>query len=209
MTEVRLEHRRRWRSVALLVGTLAAVCAFWLVSQHSAAHATSPTPNEAYPALNSTAPTGLPLLSVAAKPWRAGDSTEPAYPAEVPAGQPNAPIPSSIRRVSVPLSTVSVWIAKSTEGGVCVLASPHKTVDGPPALAVGCSEAANREEGATDEVTSDAEPGRVVMAGVVPSGVSQVTRTLASGAVVKIAVSDNAWAYETNTATASAARRHP
>ncbi len=47
------------------------------------------------------------------------------------------------------------------------------------------------------------------MAGVVPSGVSQVTRTLASGAVVKIAVSDNAWAYETNTATASAARRHP
>jgi hypothetical protein len=102
-----------------------------------------------------------------------------------------------------------VWIAKSTDGGVCVLVSPHKTVEGPPAIGISCSEASNLSEGASGEVSSAAEPGRVVIAGVAPNGVQQVVHAspLSGGAAKKLTVSDNAWAFEVSSAAALAAKR--
>jgi hypothetical protein len=198
------------RGLALLGAVLAAIGAAWLVSQHSSnAHASAASKYASCPALSSTATTGLPLVNTAVKPWVPGDSTSPVFPATVPASAGNFPIPYSIRRVSVSLSTASVWIAKSTDGGVCVLVSPHKTVEGPPAIGISCSEASNLSGGASGEVSSSAEPGRIVVAGVAPNGVQQVVHVspLSSGAVKKLTVSDNAWAFEVDSAAALAAKR--
>lgn len=87
-----------------------------------------------------------------------------------------------------------MWIAKSIDGGVCVLSSRHRPIKGVFSLGVGCDRVASA--GATVESGNPAESGTTV-AGVVPSGVTSVVVTLANSATTTVPVTENAWALET------------
>jgi hypothetical protein len=180
---------------------LMAIVSFVLLNgSGGTAKASAPTPPSyaAYPALSSNEPTGLPLVthgSPAAATLGAQGPTFPASPpAEVAGGWPEA---VSIRKLSINVSTISAWIAKSIEGGVCVLLSRHQPIKGVYGVAVSCALAANiNSTGATVESEVPGSNG-VTIAGVVPAGVSSVQVALTDGTSKTVVVSDNAWALET------------
>jgi hypothetical protein len=94
---------------------------------------------------------------------------------------------------------MSVWIAKSMGGGICVLLWAHQPPDSVPAVASSCS--TNSEElgrGATTQLSQlPNSPGKVYVAGVVPSSVGAMRVTLADGSTTTVGVTDNGWALET------------
>jgi hypothetical protein len=89
---------------------------------------------------------------------------------------------------------VSAWIARSQEGGVCVLVYEGQ-VEGVGSVGATCSTREGVADGASLVVTEmPGRPGRVLEAGVVPDGVTAVKTTLADGTTATSSVSDNAWA---------------
>jgi hypothetical protein len=152
-----------------------------------------------YPALESNAPTGLPLVSSHSASHEAG-ANGPTWPMEAPGGaQEGWPVASSIRAVGTESPGVSVWIAESMGGGICVLLWPHQPSGSVPSVASSCS--TNSEDlpkGATTQVSQLPDsPGKVYVAGVVPSSVGSMKVTLADGNTTTVSVENNAWALET------------
>ncbi len=197
------------RNFALACGLLAimAVVSLILLSNGSGANAKASAPPPAsfaaYPALSSTEPTGLPLVTHSGSGPDA-PSAGPTFPATPPASATEDwPEAQSIRKVSVDLPTISAWIARSTGGGLCVLSSRHEPVrPGVYGVAFSCAPADRVSSGATVEL-EPAGSNRVTIAGVVPIGVSAVQVGLADGSTKTAAVTGGAWALETEASVQS------
>jgi hypothetical protein len=185
-----------WRGVlALSFSALAVICVIFWSQAGPAARANDSSEYASYPALASTAPSGLPLVAS----HEGGGSGGPTWPIEAPEGvQGGWPISSSIRAVSVGAPGMSAWIAKSIGGGVCVLLWVHQPADAVPSVASSCTtDAEGLSRGATTQLSQLPDsPGEVYVAGVVPSGVSSMDVTLADGSVQSVPVTDGAWALQ-------------
>ncbi len=119
----------------------------------------------------------------------------PSFPAQPPAGSSGWPVASTIRRLSLTAPGLSAWIARSSEGGICVLLYDGQPVHGVAALDIGCSTPEGLTRGAEVEVSEiPGLPGETIAAGVVPDGVSSVSQTMADGSTARSTVSGNAWA---------------
>jgi hypothetical protein len=171
------------------------------------ASAATVTPSYAgYPALSSVEPTGLPLVSRTSGTANGitPAATGPTFPANPPADLTGDwPVATSIRKVSVDVPTVSAWISKSIDGGVCVLSSRHQPINGLYGVAFSCAPTAGIDSGATVE-SEVPDSSNVTAVGVVPAGVSSVQVTLTNGTTKTVAVSGNAWALETDSHIQSA-----
>ncbi|HEY2631359.1 MAG TPA: hypothetical protein VGI26_03170 [Solirubrobacteraceae bacterium] len=84
-------------------------------------------------------------------------------------------------------------------GGICVLLWVHQPSGSVPGIGYSCSTSSTElGSGATTEVSQlPGSPGRVFVAGVVPSSVGSMKVTLADGSTRTVAVTDNSWALET------------
>jgi hypothetical protein len=188
------------RRRAMIGGALAlmAIVSFALLNGSGGtanANAPSSPSYAAYPALNSTEPTGLPLVTPNSQ--SAADLGGPAFPAGSPAGPGgNGPIAESIRKLPITSPSFSTWIAKSGDGGICVLAARHQAIKGAYPIGVSCGPASLLESGATIELHA-ADSGIVTIAGVVPDKVTSVQVTLTNGTTKTVTVADDAWALET------------
>lgn len=178
------------RRVVPVLGTAAAAAA--IAGGSSAAAGTQPEAR--YAALEGAAgSTGLRLGPPA--PVSAPDEAPvPTFPASPPAGSGDWPVAGSVRRLDVAEGGLSVWIARSSQGGVCVLVYDGAPVDGVAAVYAGCSTVEGADRGATVEVEQiPGQPGKVIAAGVVPDGVSSVSEVLADGSTATSPVNGNAW----------------
>jgi hypothetical protein len=189
------------RGIAALAVAIAVVVtvAVLMVENGSTARANETSEYAGYPALESTAPTGLPLVSSHSASHEAGDDS-PTWPMEAPEGiQAGWPIAASIRAVSGGAPGMSVWIAKSMGGGICAMLWPHQPEGSVPSVSYSCSTSSeDLGQGATTQVSQlPGSPGIVYVAGVVPSSVGSMKVTLADGSTTTVGVTDNAWALET------------
>jgi hypothetical protein len=188
------------RNLALLCGVLGAATVALVVlltGAGSSAKASTPSPYAAYPALNSIEPSGLPLVA-SHHSYQPGEPTGPTFPAEAPEGALTAggrwPISSSIRRVTVGVPGVSVWIAKSFGGGVCVLVWDGISQDS--AVDFSCSTSEDLDRGASVQVRGiSSMPGKALSAGIVPDSTTSVTTQAPTGSTEATPVTDNAWAH--------------
>ena len=158
----------------------------------------------AYPALSGTAPAGLELVDSHSV---RGSGERPTWPLQAPEGaQSGWPLAESIRPLQTESPDLTAWIAKSLGGGVCVLLWAHQPAGETASIGYSCSEEteAGLRRGATTQASEiPGEPGRVYVAGVVPSTVSAVAVTLADGSSKTVPVKDDAWALETEGAPRS------
>lgn len=187
------------RRNALVLGLAAiAVPVSILLLSASGSSATLSSSYAAYPALNSAEPPGLEFVS---SHESQGRGSRPTWPLQAPEGtQGGWPMAESIRPLPNESPNATEWIAKSLGGGVCVLLWAHQPSGATPSIGYSCSEESEEglRRGATTEVSEiPGEPGRVDVAGVVPSTVSAVTVTLADGSSKTVPVSDDGWALET------------
>jgi hypothetical protein len=166
--------------------------------------AASPAATPTYTALNSTEPSGLPLVT-SHHPRQPGDPEGPTWPAEAPEGAAERwPMAESIRRLELSVPGLSAWIARSGSGGVCVLLYDGQPVEGVSGVAMGCGTSERLARGASVEVFDiPGMPGKVIAAGVVPDGVAAVRWTMEDGSTYTAQVRDNAWARITDQAAAS------
>lgn len=194
-----------WRRIAVfsLLMAAGAACVV-LLSGHSRASAVT---YAAYPALNASGPTGL---TIATSDQQAKETQGPVLmaptlsntasvaPQQAHTGRLDV---SSIRKVDVGVSGALVWIAKSSSGGICVLASTGKPLpNGHVATAASCSTVGESlANGATIELSGllAGSPTTVLLAGVVPSGVSSLSAVLADGSTKTVTVTDDSWAIVT------------
>lgn len=194
--------QRRRRPLLLLAGVvlLAAVVCF---ATQRGGNASASTTFASYPALASDAPVELPLIS-AYHDQQPSEAVGPGYPAVAPG--PKWPTPSAIRKIPVSVPGVSLWIAKTAEGGVCAMSY----LAGNAGMGVSCTKSeGGLANGAGGELTTAS--GAILYAGVVPSGVSSVNEKLPDGSTVTIPVTDNGWAYlykPAGSPVASAAKKH-
>lgn len=152
----------------------------------------------AYPALNSTAPIGLQLVTAQQRANPAFKADGPAWAAEPGTHGPNSPVPSTIRRLMATSPDITSWIAKSGEGGICVLASPNHKVHGVYVVGGSCTHSPDELNHGPILIRSDPEsPGRVELAGVVPSDVTSVEIQFAKGRTKTAIVTDNGWTLKT------------
>jgi hypothetical protein len=179
---------------------IAAILAIVLLSNGSGATAKASAPlpplYAAYPALNSTEPSGLTVATPGSPEALAAKG--PVFPANPPGGMAShGPLLASIRRLPIGLPNVSAWIAKSADGGLCVLASSNQpVVSGAYGLGIGCGPASVSDAGVTSEM--EAEDRKTVTVGVVPDNVSSVQVAFTDGAKETVPVSGNAWALESD-----------
>jgi hypothetical protein len=183
----------------VLALTPAAIAAPITIVLLSASGSTATTTSEyaAYPALKGTGPTDLTLVA-SHDSKREGD--RPTWPIQAPEGaQSGWPTAESIRKLQVASPGITAWIAKSLGGGVCVLLWAHQPAGEVPSIGYSCSGESEEElqQGATAQVSEiPGEPGKVYVAGVLPSTASAVSVTLADGTSETVPVSDNAWSLE-------------
>lgn len=186
------------RSIFALALATAIIPASLLLLSAGGSTATPSSSYAAYPALGSTAPAGLELVSSHSA---RGSGDRPTWPLQAPQGaQGGWPLAESIRPLDTESPNLTAWIAKSLGGGVCVLLWAHQPAGDTPSIGYSCSEETEEglRRGATAQVSEiPGEPGRVYVAGVVPSTVSAVAVTLADGSAKKVPVKDGAWALET------------
>ncbi len=152
-------------------------------------------PEASYAVLEEEAgPTGLQIGPPAPGPAGPGETPVPTLPETAPEGAGNWPVASSVRRLETGSTGMSAWIARSSEGGVCVLFYDGTPVEGVAALDVGCSTEEGLDRGASIEVSEiPGQPGEVIAVGVVPDGVTSVSEVLADESTATSPVSGNAW----------------
>jgi hypothetical protein len=202
---------RRFAVIGGFLGLAAIAFLVLLNGTGGTAHASASAPPSyaAYPALNSTEATGLPLVT--SHPQASAGTTTPSadpttstvtgptFPVNPPPGVTEGwPASESIRKLNIDEPNISAWISKGIDGELCVLESPHQQPANHHGVAVSCTPASEISSGATVEFES---PGSKVfdVVGVVPSSVPAVEVTLTNGAVRKIETTDNAWVLETET----------
>lgn len=131
-----------WKRLGISVfGLLAgvAVLASIVTTDGERAHSAHFSFDAAYPALGTNLLTGLQLVTAKQRANPAFEADGPAWAAEPGTHGPNSPIPSTIRRLSPTEPSIMSWIAKSGEGGICVLASPNHRVHGVYAVSGSCT----------------------------------------------------------------------
>ncbi len=154
----------------------------------------TPAATARYSAFESRQPTGLALVDARSAPAPSG-SPQPSLVESPPAGAEEWPVASSVRRLSLQQDGMSAWIARSSQGGVCVLLYDGVPVQGVAAVYVSCAGPESLDRGASMEVSDiPGMPGRVIAAGVVPDGVGSVSERMADGSTVTSRVSGNVWA---------------
>jgi hypothetical protein len=182
---------------ALTLAAIAVCAAIALYESGTSADGTPSSEYAGYPALQSNAPTELELVSSHNATRRAD---RPTWSLQAPEGaQSSWPLSESIRKLDVHSPNMTAWIAKSLGGGICVLLWVHQPAGGIPSIGASCSgeTAEDVARGATTEFSEmPGEPGRVFVAGVVPSTVAAVKVTLADGNAETATVSENAWSLE-------------
>ncbi|HXD54668.1 MAG TPA: hypothetical protein VN618_07940 [Solirubrobacteraceae bacterium] len=146
-----------------------------------------------FAALEGAGPTGLRLGPPVAD-TEPGEAAAPAFPAEPPAGAGDWPVASTVRRLDLGSSDFEAWIARSSQGGICVLLYDGTQATGVAPVYAGCSAPEEVARGAAIEVSEvPGRPGEVIAVGVVPDGVTSVSEVLADGSTATSPVSDNAW----------------
>jgi hypothetical protein len=191
--------RSRAAGRSILALTLAAVAVPISILLLSASGSTATPASEyaAYPALQSNGPTELEFVS---SHNGAHEVDRPTWPLQAPEGtQGNWPLAESIRKLNIQSPNMTAWIAKSLSGGVCVLLWPHQPTGDTPSIGASCSGETEEDlkSGATAQVSEvPDEPGRVFVAGVVPSTIASVTATMTDGTTKTVAVDENAWSLE-------------
>lgn len=191
--------RSRAARRSILALTLAAIVVpvSTLLLSASGSTATPASEYAAYPALRSNGPTELEFVSSHSA---AHEGDRPTWPLQAPEGtQSDWPLAESIRRLNPQSPNMTAWIAKSLGGGVCVLLWVHQPAGDTPSIGSSCSgeTEADLNAGATTQVSEiPGEPGRVFVAGVLPSTVAAVTATLADGTTRTVAVTENTWSLE-------------
>jgi hypothetical protein len=137
--------------------------------------------------------TGLPVVTQndysafgAGTAGSASGMTPPSTRAETG----DRPLAASMTRLVVGNADLDVWLAKSSEGGVCVFVERR----GAKGAGGSCAPAALLRTGATAVVEEG--NGERTIAGVVPDGVSAVTVRFATGDSKTVPVADNGWAIE-------------
>jgi hypothetical protein len=192
----RFAGRRLALTSSLLMLVTIATVVFLTSRTAGVAKAGTPSLYVAYPALNSTEPTGLPLIAPPSASSAA--PTGPVFLASPPPGAaPESwPVAASIRKLPINLPIASAWIAQSVAGGICILDARHQPVNGHYGIGMSCSEPSRTDSGTYLEST---RPGSnvVTIMGVVPSSVAAVQVTLTNGTTEKVPVNDNAWGLET------------
>jgi hypothetical protein len=174
------------RRLPLLVGIAALLSvAVFFATQRGGASASATFAS--YPALSSDAPVGLQF--VATLPDHPTESGTPVYPA---AGLgPKWPEPSTIRKIPVSVPGVSLWIARTAEGGICAISS----LAGSLGRGTSCTKSEEGLASGAGGSLSTASGGATLYAGVAPDGVSSVQEKMPDGSTVSIPVSDNGYAY--------------
>ena len=190
---LRRRGKRRRQVIVLAVPLGAALLALMLGGGGAGATAAAGISTGSYAALAGDEPSGLPLVASHTK-RTPGSPSGPTWPAVAPAGARNWPIGASIRRLHLSTPGLSAWIARDSNGGVCILLYDGADVSGVAAVYGGCSPQGQTGRGASVEVSEiPGRPGEVIAAGVVPDGVTEVSTRLASGQTAYSQVSGNAW----------------
>lgn len=183
---------------ALTLAAIAVSASIALYESGMAAHGTPSSEYAGYPALQSNAPTELELVSSHNATRRAD---RPNWPLQAPEGARSSwPLSESIRKLAIQSPNMTAWIAKSLGGGICVLLWVHQPAGDIPSIGDSCSgeTAEEKARGATTQFSEiPGEPGKVFVAGVVPSTVAAVQATLADGSTRTVTVAENAWSLET------------
>jgi hypothetical protein len=136
--------------------------------------------------------TGLPAVTQADySAFGTGADASGLTPPSASAGEGNRPVAASMTRLGIGKPNLTVLLAKSSEGGVCVFVERR----GAKGAGGSCATAALLRTGATGEMHEDASGERTI-AGVVPDGVSSVKVGFADGASRTVTVVDNGWAIE-------------
>jgi len=123
--------------------------------------------------------------------FRTGAHAPGLMPPSASAGEGNRPVAVSMTELAVGKPNLTVFLAKSSEGGVCVFVERR----GAKGAGGSCGTATLLRTGATAEVHEDASGDRTI-AGVVPDGVSSVSVRFVDGSSETAAVVDNGWAIE-------------
>lgn len=185
------------RNILALTLAAVAVPVSILLLSASGSTATPASDYAAYPALQSDRPAELEFVSSHSA---VHETDKPTWPLQAPEGAPSGwPLAESIRRLNLQSPNMTAWIAKSLAGGVCVLLWAHQPAGKTPSIGDSCSGETEEDlkAGATAQVSEiPGEPGRVFVAGVVPSTVATVTATMGDGTTKTVAVKENAWSLE-------------
>jgi hypothetical protein len=128
----------------------------------------------------------------------AGDAAGSAPPS-ASTGEGNRPVGSSMTEIDIGNADLTVSVAKSTEGGVCIFVERH----GARGAGGSCGTAALLKTGATAEVREPNGPTTIV--GLVPDGVSAVKVGFADGTSQAVKVVNNGWAVENAPASMTSA----
>lgn len=180
---------RHSRSIALVsaLAIFATACVLLL----SEGGARAGTASSEYAVLSSEGPSGLTPVSSTAQ-------AEAASGPIIDAQDPSLDVASAREAVSS-VPGMRVWVAKGTDGGVCILAlkpQPDRAV-GPRGPASGCTPPARLPQGASLEQFGAS--GEMYESGAVPDGVASVSVNLTNGESKTIAVHDNVYTVETST----------
>lgn len=119
-----------------------------------------------------------------------GDASALAPPSGDLVGEGNRPITDSITEVNTGNRDLTVTVADSTEGGVCVFVERQGARGG----GGSCGAPSLLKTGETAEVRED--DGPTVIAGIVPNGVTAVKVGFADGTSQTVNVASNVWVIE-------------
>ncbi len=182
-----------------LVGLAAVVVFVLLVSDSETTAKASAPPPATYAALASNEPSGLPVAVIGSPTAVALGAKGPVFPAQQPDGSAGrGPLADTIRKLTVSAPDVSAWIAKSAEGGICVLASRHQPViRGAYGLAISCATAEPMDSGTMLELQNPNNATNIVV-GVVPDDVSAVEVTFGDGRSETVPAAGNTWSLESS-----------
>jgi hypothetical protein len=160
-----------------------------------------PSPYADYPALLRRGPSGIGLVTAAQARAAAITGTRPLWVSQRSEARgmgsssvPAVPIISSAREVAR-TGRARLWIARSSQGGVCVLSfRPELALDASRyhAVSASCASAGRLATGAA-QIERAGDGGRWLVSGVAPREVATVTLRLAGGSERTVPVTDNAY----------------
>jgi hypothetical protein len=190
--------RRRTRTLKLARIPLGAIVATGLLTSQTGAGralaAPRPEATASYPALLGDAPLGLIVSDAAAA--RQEGSAQPVWRTAADSSR-NTPRPQTIRRLPASDPHLESWIAESSTGGICVLLSPARAVNGVRAVGATCTNGPATLQAGTFLTYQYPEGREIALAGVAPSGVTSVLVTFADGTQQSSPVTGDGWSLQT------------
>ena len=190
--------RLRRARVAVAGAAVGGGLAYALATQGGGAVAAAPPSASAlYPALGTSGPTGLIFASAKQIETSAPSRSGPVWRLEAGAYGAGAPLPETIRRLPGTDADAATWIAESREGGVCVMVSPTRRVDGVYPVGATCGDGMAALEHGIVVTYVYPEGGAMLLAGVVPAGTDSVAVALSNGTSARAGVSAGGWALTT------------